>query len=622
MQFLKIDKLSKSYGDKVLLDDISFILSKGDKIGLVAKNGSGKSTFLKIIGGLEKGEGENVQVDLNKEVSVGFLWQDPKMDPEHTVAEVIYDLDHPHVTAIKNYELAQAKNDQNALADALAKMDELNAWSMEAKISEVLFKLKIENFEQQIKSLSGGQQKRIALAKLILEDADFIILDEPTNHLDIEMIEWLETYLQRSSLTIFMVTHDRYFLERVCNHIVELDRGVIHSYKGNYSEFLEKRAARLENEAVVLGKTKKLFKKELEWIRRQPKARGTKAKSRIEKFSEIKNQASKRLSDEKVEIMIQSTRLGGKIIEAHRLTKSYDDKVLIKDFDYKFKKGERVGIVGHNGTGKSTFLKLITKEIKPTSGKIIVGETVVFGHYKQEGLQLTKDKMVIDVIRDIAEYIPLEKGQKLTAESLLERFLFPRSQQRVFVSQLSGGEKRRLLLLTVLMQNPNFLILDEPTNDLDIMTLNVLEEYLLQFAGCLVIVSHDRYFMDKLVDHIFVLEGEGAIKDFNGNYTEYRRRKKVAKEAKSESESAKKITTTTTTTTEEKRKLSYNEKKELRSLEAKMKKLENKKTEIAESFNDTSLTPEKIKELSLELGEIQNKIETAENRWLELSEFE
>lgn len=619
MQFLKIDELSKSYGDKVLLDNISLIISKGDKIGLVAKNGSGKSTFLKIIGGLESGEGENVQVHLTKDVSVGFLWQDPKMDPEHTVSQVIYDLDHPHVTAIRNYELAQAKNNPDELATALEKMDELNAWSMEAKISEVLFKLKIENFDQQIKELSGGQQKRIALAKLILEDADFIILDEPTNHLDIEMIEWLETYLQRSSLTLFMVTHDRYFLERVCNNIIELDRGTIYSYKGNYSEFLEKRAARLENEAVVLGKTKKLFKKELDWIRRQPKARGTKAKSRIEKFSEIKEQASKRLSDEQVKIMIQSTRLGGKILEAHRLVKSYDDKVLIKDFDYKFKKGERVGIVGQNGTGKSTFLKLITQEIKPTSGKIVKGDTVVFGHYKQEGLQLSKDKMVIDVIRDIAEYVPLEKGQKLTAESLLERFLFPRSQQRVFVSQLSGGEKRRLLLLTVLMENPNFLILDEPTNDLDIMTLNVLEEYLLQFSGCLVIVSHDRYFMDKLVDHIFVLEGNGVVKDFNGNYTEYRRRKKEALDAK---EVVEKVVEKPVVPVQEKRKLSYNEKKELRSLEAKMQKLENKKTEIAETFNDPSLTPEKIKELSLELGEIQNNIEAAENRWLELSEFE
>ena len=622
MQFLKIDDLSKSYGDKVLLDNISLIISKGDKIGLVAKNGSGKSTFLKIIGGQESGEGENVQVHLTKDVSVGFLWQEPKMDPEHTVSEVIYDLDHPHVTAIKNYELAQAKNDTAELATALAKMDELNAWSMEAKISEVLYKLKIENFDQQVKALSGGQQKRIALAKLILEDADFIILDEPTNHLDIEMIEWLETYLQRSTLTLFMVTHDRYFLERVCNNIIELDRGDIYSYKGNYSDFLEKRAARLENEAVVLGKTKKLFKKELDWIRRQPKARGTKAKSRIEKFSDIKEQASKRLSDEKVQIMIKSTRLGGKILEAHRLSKAYDEKVLIKDFDYKFKKGERVGIVGQNGTGKSTFLKLITQEIKPTSGKVIIGDTVVFGHYKQEGLQLTKDKMVIDVIRDIAEYVPLEKGQKLTAESLLERFLFPRSQQRVFVSQLSGGEKRRLLLLTVLMENPNFLILDEPTNDLDIMTLNVLEEYLLQFTGCLVIVSHDRYFMDKLVDHIFVLEGKGSVKDFNGNYTEYRRRKKESKDKEAALETSKKEVVTTVSPVEEKRKLSYNEKKELRSLEAKLGKLENKKMEIAEAFNDTSLTPEKIKELSLELGEIQNKIEAAENRWLELSEFE
>lgn len=616
MQFLNVEHLSKSFGDKLLLDNISFTISKGDKIGLVAKNGSGKSTFLRIIAGQEAPEGEVVKVMLNKNVKIGFLWQEPDLNDLDSVLEAVLDMDHPHVTCIKDYRLAQMQNDQEKLSLALQKMDELNAWNMESKVKEVLFKLKVDDLEQLVGSLSGGQQKRLAMAKLILEEPDFIILDEPTNHLDIEMIEWIENYLQRTNVTLFMVTHDRYFLERVCNNMIELDRGQIYSYKGNYSDFLEKRAARIENESVVLAKTKKLFKKELDWIRRQPKARGTKAKSRVEKFEEIKKNASKRLDEEKVEMMIKSSRLGSKILELHRICKSFDEKLIIDDFSYKFKKKERVGIVGQNGTGKSTFLKILTEELRPSSGRIVKGDTVVFGHFKQEGLQLGQDKRIIEVVRDIAEYIPLEKGQKMTAESLLEKFLFPRSQQRVYVSQLSGGEKRRLHLLTILMANPNFLILDEPTNDLDIVTLNILEDYLLQFPGCLIIVSHDRYFMDKLVDHIFVFEGEGKIKDFNGNYSEYRalkkqEKKEVVVEKVKPVEEAK----------PEVRKLSYNEKKEIRSLEAKMEKLENKKAEIAELFNDVNITPEKIKELSLELGEIQNQLETSENRWLELSEF-
>ena len=420
-----------------------------------------------------------------------------------------------------------------------------------------------------------------------------------------------------------MVTHDRYFLERVCNTRLELDRGQLHLYKGNYSVFLEKRAARLENESAVLGKTKKLFRKELDWIRRQPKARGTKAKSRVDKFDEIKAAASKRLDEDKVEMMIKSSRLGSKILEMHRISKSFDDKLIIDDFSYKFKRKERVGIVGQNGTGKSTFLKILTEELRASSGRIVKGDTVVFGHFKQEGLDLSEDKRIIDVVRDIAEYIPLEKGMKMTAESLLEKFLFPRSQQRVYASQLSGGEKRRLHLLTILMSNPNFLILDEPTNDLDIVTLNILEDYLLQFPGCLIIVSHDRYFMDKLVDHMFVFEGEGKIKDFNGNYSEYRELKRAEKEESQKEKPVEKVVAAEVEKPKAPvRKLSYNEKKELRSLESKMEKYESKKAEIAEMFNDPELSQERIKELSLELGEIQNKIDESENRWLELSEIE
>lgn len=619
MQYLSVENVSKTYGEKVLLDDISFIVSKGDKIGLVAKNGSGKSTFLRMITGGEAPEGEHAKISLTKDTKISYLWQEPEMDDANNVREEIYSLNLPEIEAIKAYESAQRSEDPDQLSEALIKMEQLKAWDIDARIRETLSKLNIEDLDQGVTTLSGGQKKRLALAKLIIEDAQFIILDEPTNHLDIDMIEWLEAYLQRSNLTLFMVTHDRYFLERVCNSIIELDRGKIYRYSGNYGDFLLKRSARLENESAVLSKTKKLYKKELEWIRRQPKARGTKAKSRVSSFEDIKEAAHKNLDNQEMKLLIKSERLGSKILEAHRVCKSFDDKVIIDDFSYKFKKKERVGIVGVNGAGKSTFIKVMTAEMRPTSGRIVKGDTVNFGHFNQEGLQLKQDKMIIDVVRDIAEYIPLEKGQKMTAASLLEMFLFPRPQQRVYVSQLSGGEKRRLHLLTVLMTNPNFLILDEPTNDLDIMTLNILEEYLVTFPGCLLIVSHDRYFMDKLVDHLFIFEGEGKIKDYNGNYSEYRAEKKIEK-----NEAPKKVSTAQTTAAQpetEERKMSYLEKKEMRSIENKTKKLEEKKKEIADQFLDSNLDNAKITELSQELGEIEKEIERLENRWLELSEL-
>ena len=619
MQILKIENLSKSYGEKILLDEIDLTISKGDRIGLVAKNGSGKSTLLRVIAGIEEAEGENRKVFLNKSIRLAVLWQEENFSPESTVLDVIFDLELPEIKAVKEYQYALLKDEESLLTPALEQMDELKAWNMEARIKEVLSKLKIDNLDQLVSTLSGGQIKRLALARLIIEDADFIILDEPTNHLDIEMIEWIEKYLQNPNLTLLMLTHDRYFLERVCNTILELDRGELHTYRGNYSEFLEKRSARLENESVVLSKTKKLFKKELDWIRRQPKARGTKAKSRVEKFSEIKSQASKKLDDEKMDISLKTARLGSKILEAHRICKSFDDKILIDDFSYKFKKRERVGIVGPNGSGKSTFLKVLTQEIRPSSGRIIKGDTVVFGHYKQEGIDFSDDKRMIDVIRDIAEYIPLEKGFKLTAEGLLEKFLFPRSQHRVFVSQLSGGERRRLLMLTVLMTNPNFLILDEPTNDLDIVTLNVLEDYLMSFPGCLVIVSHDRYFMDKLVDHLFVLDGKGNVKDYNGNYSEFRQLNKLS--SKEEKKTPEKKPETTPAETPKVKKLSYLEKKEFSDIEPQIAKLEARKIEITKQFEQSELDPEGIKKLSLELTEIQQNIEVLEDRWLELSQW-
>lgn len=618
MQYLSIENASKSFGEKIILDGITLSISKGDKIGLVAKNGTGKSTLIKIIAGQEDIEGEQAKIQIAKDLRISFLWQEPELNPQASIIEEIFSMDNPQIEAIKSYEMALHIGSDKEIESSSLAMESLKAWDMEARVKELLFRLKISNIHQKIHILSGGQKKRVAMAKILIEEPDFLILDEPTNHLDIEMIEWLEAFLQKSKLTLFMVTHDRYFLERICNEIVELDQGKMYSYQGNYSDFLEKRSARLLNEAAVLEKTKKLFKKELEWMRRQPKARGTKAKSRIDHFYGVKERAHVKRDDGEVQLMIKSERLGGKILECRDISMAYDDLVLIKNFSYKFKKGERVGIVGKNGSGKSTLLKLMTQELKPDTGRVIIGETVQFGHYRQDGLDLANDKTIIDVVREIAEYIPLEKGKKMTAESLLERFLFPRSQQRVYVSKLSGGEKRRLHLLTILMQNPNFLILDEPTNDLDIMTLNILEEFLLQFTGCLIIVSHDRFFMDKLVDHLFILEGNGKVKDYNGNYNSYRLQK----------EHEKKVQNKPTKPKEKKeelvepvRKLSYLEKKELQDIEKRIDQLEKRKTAINQMFVAQDIEGTDIEKLSIELGEINNEINTKEERWLELSEF-
>ncbi|MEM9823881.1 MAG: ABC-F family ATP-binding cassette domain-containing protein, partial [Bacteroidota bacterium] len=523
MNYLSLENVSKTYGDKVLFKNLDLQISMGDKVALVAKNGTGKTTLLKVIAGIEAGEGETCKIQVRKGIRIGFLEQEPVFLPGQTITDAVFDSDHEMIRVTKRYAASLLHPaDEKEMEQALAQMDDLKAWDFEARMKEILFKLKIERLDQQVSTLSGGQKKRLALAKLLIEDPEFLILDEPTNHLDLDMIEWLENYLQQAKLTVFMVTHDRYFLERVCNTIVELDRGILYKYRGSYSDFLEKKSMRQENESTVLDKTKKLMRKELEWIRRQPKARGTKAKSRVDKFFEIKEKAGQKLDNDRMQIDIKGSRLGSKIIEAHNISKSFDDFKIVENFSYKFKKKERVGIVGPNGVGKTTFLKLLTKSIRPDHGKVIVGDTVVFGYYTQAGIQGAEDKKVIDVVRDVAEYIPLEKGQKLTAINLLDRFLFSREQHQVQVAQLSGGERRRLYLLTVLMENPNFLILDEPTNDLDILTLNILEEFLMDFPGCLIVVSHDRYFMDKLVDHLFILEGKGRVKDYNGNYSDYR----------------------------------------------------------------------------------------------------
>ena len=626
MNYLTLENVSKSFGDKTLFENISFQINKGEKIALVAKNGAGKTTLLNIISGTEPPEGEVAKVLHRKDIVIKHLDQDPDFKDGHTILEAVFESDNKKVQATRQYEEAmQNPEDEKKMQDAMAKMDDLKAWDFKARIEEILSKLNIKDLEQRVATLSGGQKKRLALAQILIEEPEFLILDEPTNHLDLDMIEWLEEYLQQPNLTLFMVTHDRYFLERVCSHILEIDRKKLHKHRGNYSEFLDKKAMRRENEAVVLDKDKKLMKKELEWMRRQPKARGTKAKSRIDDFYDIKDRATQKVEKDTIQIDIKGNRMGSKIIEAHNISKSFGDLKIVENFDYKFKKKERVGIVGPNGVGKSTFLRLLTKQERPDTGKVIIGDTITFGHYKQDGIKLQEDKRILDVVRDVAEFIPLDKGKKLTAESLLERFLFDRKQQQVFVSQLSGGEKRRLYLLTILMENPNFLILDEPTNDLDLITLNVLEEFLMEFPGCLIVVTHDRFFMDKIVDHLFIFQGNGKIKDYNGKYSEYREvEKQQDYEQQRLERAAEKQKTKAAATPKadaDKPKLTYEERKEMGRLEKKIQKLEERKEEITNKFNDTNLSAEQIEKLSKELSEVKDEIEEKEMRWLELAEL-
>ncbi len=616
MNFLTIENLTKTYGEKVLFTDLSLYINKTDKVALIAKNGTGKSSLLRVIAGIEGAEAGG-KVFIHKDVKVGFLDQEPQFEPHLSILDVIFDESNAQLRAISRYERALLLNaDATEMQAALADMDAQEAWEYEHRAKQVLTELRIENWGQLMGTLSGGQSKRVALAKIIIDEPDFLILDEPTNHLDLDMIEWLEEYLQRASLTLFFVTHDRFFLENISNHILELDEGSLYKYKGNYSYFLEKKAERETMQAVNLEKAKSLFKTELEWMRRMPQARGTKAKSRVGAFDDIKAKAAKRLNTEQVELEINATRLGSKVIELYNVSKSYGDKKLIEGFEYKFRRMERVGIVGKNGAGKSTLLKLITGEVIPDTGKVVIGDTVVFGYYGQDGLQLQIERRVIDVIKDIAEFIPLTKGRKLTAVQLLERFLFPPHQHYQYAHTLSGGERRRLYLLTVLMKNPNILILDEPTNDLDVLTLNVLEEFLEDFPGVVIIVTHDRYFLDKTVDHIFILEGDGKVKDFNGKYQEYRELKPSSKTpttAPTLQKTAEKATPVST--------LTYEERKELSRLEKEIQKLNDKKLQISEQFNNINeLSTEKIKQLSKELSDIDNTIEDKEMRWLELAD--
>ncbi len=624
MNYLSVENVSKSFGARSLFEGLSFGIEEGQRVALVAQNGTGKTSLLEILAGRE--EPDTGRVSFRKGLKISYLAQDPELDENLSILDNVLAVDNPATAAIKKYELAlENPADTEAYQKAFEEMDRHKAWDFEAQVKQVLGKLGLQQFSAGVKKLSGGQKKRVALARVIISRPDLLILDEPTNHLDIDMIEWLEEYFIQNSLTLFMVTHDRYFLERVCDYILELEDEKLYQHPGNYSSFLERKAERQEIEATNVGKAQNLMRKELEWIRRQPKARGTKSKARIDAFQDIKKEAGKDLRENELALEMKMTRLGSKILELHRLRKSYGELKIVDGFDYVFKRGERVGIVGPNGVGKSTFLKLITQREEPDGGKIITGETVKFGFYTQSGLNLDGDKRVIDVVKEIAEVIPVgRKGRNITASQMCERFLFEGDKQYTYVSKLSGGEKRRLYLLTVLMDNPNFLILDEPTNDLDILTLNVLEEFLMEFQGCLLIVTHDRYFMDKLTDHLFVFEGEGAIRDFPGNYSEYRavveeeqaveklRSKSLVKAAASKKEEKK---------GKEKTKLTYGERLEMEKLEKELAELEERKKAIAAEFEAASLDASRLEELSREMNALAADLEEKEMRWLELSEY-
>ncbi len=620
MNFLTLENVTRSYGEKVLFKGLTLHIDKGQKIGLIAKNGTGKTTLMRVIAGKEGSEGENAKVIIRKDIKIGWLDQEPDFHPQMDVLSAVLDEANPMVRAVKKYEKA-LNHPENAdqLQDAMLVMDELNAWSFEAKVKELLFQFRMEQLDQKVGALSGGQKKRLALVKILLDEPDFLILDEPTNHLDIEMIEWLEDYLAQPNITLFMVTHDRYFLENVCDSIIELEDGQLTRYSGSYSDYLEKKALKEEVESTTYDRRKKMLKTELEWVRRSPAARTSKSKARVDNYYDRKSaNDTLKPKNEEMSIQIKENRLGSKIVEFHNISKAYDKKTILDSFNYKFKRRERVGIVGPNGSGKSTFLQIMTQALAPDTGKVVVGDTIVFGHYRQEGIQLKDDKRVIDVVRDIAEVIPLEKGKELNAAQLLERFLFSRPQQQVYVSQLSGGERRRLYLITVLMANPNFLILDEPTNDLDVMTLQVLEDFLEEYPGCLIVVTHDRYFMDKLVDHLFVFEGDGKIRDFNGTHAEYRMVKKHEIELSRKAE-AERLTNAAKEPSANKSTLSSTERNEIKKLEREIAQAEERKKVIMARFNDESISNDEMSRLSAELGTLQENLEIKEMRWLELS---
>lgn len=621
MNYLSVEGLSKSYDDKLLFEELRFGLDQGQKAALVGVNGVGKSTLLKVISGQESPD--RGVISFRKGLTVSMLNQHPAFNPSETIIEAVFTGDKEELNVIRDYELALHKTQADPstapdITPLIEKMDALNAWEYEHQIKSLLSKLGIHDLEQKMENLSGGQKKRVALAQALVVKPDFLILDEPTNHLDLEVIEWLEQYLATANLTLLMVTHDRYFLDRVTNEILEIDRGSITRYKGNYGQYLEKKAERMEMEASSIDKAKNLFKTELEWMRRQPKARGTKAKYRVEAFHDIKAKAHSGAATQRMEVNLSGERQGKKILELQHVGKAYGNQSLLDDFSYVFKRKEKVGIIGPNGVGKSTFLNILSQQVLPDSGHIEVGKTTKFGYYTQDETVFDPSKKVLDIVKEVAEYIRLEDGSEITASQLLNQFLFPPKMQHNYVGKLSGGEKRRLQLLRVLMANPNFLILDEPTNDLDITTLNVLEDYLQKFSGCLIIVSHDRYFMDRLVEHIFVFEGKGKIRDFPGNYTDYRDKEGVpSAEVKKEKQPPTKPAQVSEESNS--KKLSYNEQRELNQLDKEIPKLEKQKEVLQEAMNGES-TYDKLQEISVKLQALEAELEEKELRWLELSE--
>jgi ABC transport system ATP-binding/permease protein len=626
MHYVSAEGLGKSYGIKPLFDNISFHIESGDKIALIAKNGTGKTTLLKILAGKEKAEAGKLWI--SKDINVVFFEQDPQFQEELSILDNIFHHPNPVTTAIKSFEAASETEDTDALMESIEQMDHLSAWDFDAKVKQIFSRLNIDHLVQPVKSLSGGQRKRVALARTLVDitfgssDA-FLIMDEPTNHLDIEMVEWLENYLNQQNITLLVVSHDRYFLDNVCNEIWEMDRSDLYTYKGDYENYLEKKSARLESDLASIDKAKNLYRKELEWMRKQPKARTTKSKSRQDAFYVVESKAKQNLDEQRLTLEMKMSRLGGKVAELKKVYKSFGEKVILRGFDYTFKRGDRIGVVGKNGAGKTTFLNMLQGIEPPDSGKVNIGETVVFGNYSQTGLVIKEDVRVIEFVKNIAEHFPLADGSSLSAAQFLNLFLFPPDKQYTYISSLSGGEKRRLFLLSILFRNPNFLILDEPTNDLDLPTLAVLENFLLDFQGCLVMVSHDRYFMDRMVEHLFVFEGHGVIRDFPGNYGLYQQwlknkdNEEIA-ELKSITPPPSKETSAATIV---KPKLSYKEKKELELLEKEISDLNKEKDQITEKLHDASINFDAIQQLSTRFTTITDMLQQKEYRWLELSEI-
>ena len=627
MHYVSAENLTKSYGVKPLFENLTFNIEEGDKIALVARNGSGKSTLLKILAGKETADSGKLWI--HKEVDVILFEQEPSFIENLTIVENIFHLDHPILNAIKEYEVAADEMNVEKLSQAIVKMDDLDAWDFDSKVKQILTQLNIHHLREPMKKLSGGQRKRVALARTLI-DAGFgqkhrlLVLDEPTNHLDVEMVEWLENYLDQENITLLLVTHDRYFLDSVCTEIWEMHESVLYSYKGDYENFLEQKYLRAENQAANIDKARNIYRKELEWMRKQPRARTTKSKSRQDRFYEIEKKAKQRIEEAEMKLQVKMNRLGGKVVEIKKVYKNYDEKIILKGFDYTFKKGERIGIIGKNGVGKSTFLNILQEIEKADSGKINIGDTVIFGNYSQRGLQVKEDMRVIEYVKNIAENFELATGGSLSASQFLNLFLFPPEQQYTFISKLSGGEKRRLHLLSILFRNPNFLVLDEPTNDLDLPTLGVLENFLSEFPGCLVIVSHDRYFMDRLVDHLFVFEGDGVIRDFPGNYSQYRSWQDELKSDKPEIsiKSAESIDNRQWVIDKNAKRLSYKEKREFEILEKEIEELNQEKEIVTNKLASGKLNFEDLQKYSQRIGELSTLLDEKELRWLELSDRE